>query len=131
MFEKAKYKKKPKSALQLEYDLFYMPFGVESELTSRTVYPISSMLVERGSNLVIEYEMLSMPKTAPIAQGVLWTFLQGLEVRPSKIFVSKELRPILQPLAKIVGVELIESELPCIREVREFLKTMSMDLFEE
>ncbi|MCY9547024.1 DUF7309 domain-containing protein [Lysinibacillus xylanilyticus] len=58
MFEKAKYKKKPKSALQLEYDLFYMPFGVESEETIRTVYPISCMLVERGSNLVIEHEML-------------------------------------------------------------------------
>ncbi|MGE7910804.1 DUF7309 domain-containing protein [Lysinibacillus xylanilyticus] len=131
MFEKAKYKKKPKSALQLEYDLFYMPFGVESEETNRTVYPISCMLVERGSNLVIEHEMLSMPKTPPMAQGVLWTFLQGLEVRPSKIFVSKELRPMLQPLAKIVGVELVESELPCIREVRDFLKTVPMNLFGE
>jgi len=66
-----------------------------------------------------------------MAQGVLWTFLQGLEVRPSKIFVSKELRPMLQPLAKIVGVELVESELPCIREVREFLKTVPMNLFGE
>ncbi|MEY9971833.1 hypothetical protein ABH966_002206 [Lysinibacillus sp. RC46] len=131
MFEKAKYKKKPKSALQLEYDLFYMPFGVESEETNRTVYPISGMLVERGSNLVIEHEMLSMPKTPPIAQGMLWAFLQGLEVRPSKIFVSKELRPMLQPLAKIVGVELVESELPGIREVREFLKTVPMNLFGE
>lgn len=131
MFEVAKYKKKPKSTLQLEYDLFYMPFGVESEETNRTVYPISCMLVERGSNLVIEHEMLSMPKTPPMAQGVLWTFLQGLEVRPSKIFVSKELRPMLQPLAKIVGVELVESELPCIREVRDFLKTVPMNLFGE
>ncbi len=131
MFEKAKYKKKPKSALQVEYDLFYMPFGVESEDTNRTIYPISCMLVERGSNLVIEHEMLSMPKTPPMAQGVLWTFLQGLEVRSSKIFVSKELRPMLQPLAKIVGVELVESELPCIREVREFLKTVPMNLFGE
>ncbi|MFJ6210195.1 DUF6930 domain-containing protein [Lysinibacillus sp. NPDC092081] len=130
MFEKAKYKKKPKSALQLEYDLFYMPFGVETEETNRTVYPIAGMLVERGSNLVIEHEMLSMPKTPSIAQGVLWAFLQGLEVRPSKVFVSKELRPILQPLAKIVGVELVESKLPCIREVRDFLKTVPMDLFE-
>ncbi|MCY9547023.1 hypothetical protein [Lysinibacillus xylanilyticus] len=48
---------------------------------------------------------------------MLWAFLQGLEVRPSKIFVSKELRPMLQPLAKTVGVELVESELPYIREV--------------
>lgn len=131
MFEKAKYKKKPKSALQLEYDLFYMPFGVESEETNRTVYPISGMLVERGSNLVIEHELLPMPKTPPIAQGLLWAFLQGLEVRPSKIFVSKELRPMLQPLAKVLGVELVESELPGIREVRDFMKTMPMDLFEE
>ncbi|MGY3186587.1 hypothetical protein ACVWXS_001288 [Lysinibacillus sp. TE18511] len=38
---------------------------------------------------------------------------------------------MLQPLAKNVGVELVESELPCIREVREFMKNMSMDLFEE
>lgn len=131
MFEKAKYKKKPKSPLQLEFDLFYMPFGVESEETNRTVYPVAGMLVERGSNLVIEHELFPMPKTPPIAQGVLWAFLQSLEVRPSKIFVSKELSPMLQPLAKIVGVELGESELPCIREVREFMKNMSMDLFEE
>lgn len=131
MFEKAKYKKKPKSALQVEYDIFYMPFGVESEETSRTVYPLAGMLVERGSNLIIEHELFPMPKTPPIAQGVLWAFLQGLEVRPSKIFVSKELRPMLQPLAKIVGVELVESELPGIREVREFMKDMSMDLIEE
>lgn len=131
MFEKAKYKKKPKSALQVEYDVFYMPFGVESEETSRTVYPLAGMLVERGSNLIIEHELFPMPKTPPIAQGVLWAFLQGLEVRPSKIFVSKELRPMLQPLAKIIGVELVESELPSIREVREFMKDMSMDLIEE
>lgn len=131
MFEKAKYKKKPKSALQVEYDLFYMPFGVEVEETNRIVYPISGMLVERGSNLVIEHEMFSMPKTPQMAQGVLWTFLQGLEVRPIKIFVSKELRPMLQPLAKVLGVELVESELPGIREVRGFLTTVPMDLFQE
>ncbi|MGE7696670.1 DUF7309 domain-containing protein [Lysinibacillus sp. NPDC094177] len=131
MFEKAKYEKKPKSALQLEYDLFYMPFGVEMEETNRTVYPIAGMLVERASNLVIEHELFSLPKTPPIAQGVLWSFLQSLEVRPSKIFVSKELRPILQPLAKIVGIELVESELPGIREVKEFMKTVPMDLFEK
>ncbi|MGY3186588.1 hypothetical protein ACVWXS_001289 [Lysinibacillus sp. TE18511] len=75
MFEKAKYKKKPKSPLQLEYDIFYMPFGVESEETNRTVYPIAGMLVERGSNLVIEHELFPVPKTPPIAQGVLWAFL--------------------------------------------------------
>ncbi|WP_433595410.1 DUF7309 domain-containing protein [Lysinibacillus xylanilyticus] len=131
MFEVAKYKKKPKSALQLEYDLFYMPFGVESEETNRTVYPISGMLVERGSNLVIEHEMLSKPRKPPTVQGVLWAFLQGLELRPSKIFVSKELRPMLQPLAKIVGAELVESELPCIREVRGILETVRMNLFGE
>ncbi|MFT9817763.1 DUF6930 domain-containing protein [Lysinibacillus sp. NPDC056185] len=131
MFEKAKYKKKPKSALQVEYDVFYMPFGVESEETNRTVYPIAGLLVERGSNLVIEHELFPMPKTPPNAQGVLWAFLQGLEVRPSKVFVSKELSPMLQPLAKIIGVELVESELPYIREVREFMNNMSMDLIEE
>ncbi|MEB2300424.1 plasmid pRiA4b ORF-3 family protein [Lysinibacillus xylanilyticus] len=131
MFEKAKYKKRPKSALQLEYDLFYMPFSVEVEETNRTVYPIAGMLVDLGSNLVIEHEMFPISKTPPAAQGVLWAFLQSLEVRPSKIFVSKELRPMLQPLAKIVGVELVESELPGIREVRDFMKTMPMNLFGE
>lgn len=131
MFEKAQYKKKPRSALQLEFDLFYMPYGVEMEEMNRTVYPIVGIIVERGSNLVIGHEMFPMPKTPPAAQGVLWAFLQSLEVRPSKIFVSKELRPMLQPLAKIVGVELVESELPGIREVRDFMKTMPMDLLEE
>ncbi len=131
MFEKAQYKKKPKSALQLEYDLLYLPFGVEIEQTNRTVYPIVGMLVERGSNLVIEHEMFPMPKTPQIAQGVLWAYLQNIEIRPSKIFVSKELRPILQPLAKIIGVELVESELPGIQEVKEFMKNTPMDLFEE
>lgn len=131
MYEKAQYKKKPKSALQLEYDLFYMPYSVEMEEMNRTVYPTVGIIVERGSNLVIEHEMFPMPKTPPAAQGVLWAFLQGLEVRPSKVFVSKELRPMLQPLAKIVGVELVESELLGIREVREFMKSMPMDLIEE
>lgn len=132
MFEKAKYKKKPKSALQVEYDLFYMPFGVEVEEIDRTVYPTAGMLVDRGSNFVIEHEMLPIPKTAQIAQSLLWTFLQNMDVRPSKLFVSKELRPILQPLAKIIGIELVESELPAIREVREFMmKTVPMDLLEE
>jgi len=88
------------------------------------------VLVERGSNLVIEHELLPMPKTPPIAQSLLWAFLQGLEVRPSKIFVSKELSLMLQPLAKVVGVELVESELPCIREVREILTTVPMNFLE-
>lgn len=129
MFEKAQYKKKPKSALQLEYDLFYMPFGVEMEQTNRYVYPIVGILVERGSNLVIGHEVVPMPKTPPMAQSIFWAYLQGLEVRPSKIFVSKEVRPMLQPLAKVLGVELVESELPGIREVRKFMKNMPMDLF--
>lgn len=37
---------------------------------------------------------------------------------------------MLQPLAKIVGVELVESELPCIREVRDFLTTVPINFFE-
>ena len=131
MFEKAQYKKKPKSAVQLEYDVFYMPFGVESELTNRTVYPIIGMLVERGSNMVIEHELFPMPKTPPIAQSILWAYLKSFEIRPNKIFVSKELKPMLQPLAKIIGIELVESELPGIREVREFMENMPVDLFEE
>jgi len=106
-----------------------MPFGVEMEQTNRTVFPIVGILVERGSNLVIGHEVVSMPKTPPMAQSFFWAFLQGLEVRPSKIFVSKEVKPMLQPLAKILGVELVESELPGIREVREFMGNMPMDLF--
>ncbi|MFJ8458926.1 DUF6930 domain-containing protein [Lysinibacillus xylanilyticus] len=80
--------------------------------------------------MVIGHEMFPMLKTPPIAQGVLWAFLQSLEVRPSKIFVSEELRPMLQPLEKIVGVELVESELPGIREVREFMIATPMGLIE-
>ena len=77
MFEKAQYKKKPKSALQLEYDLFYMPYSVEMEEMNRTVYPTVGIIVERGSNLVIEHEMFPMPKTPPAAQGVLWAFYKA------------------------------------------------------
>lgn len=128
VFEKAQYKKKPKSSLQLEYDLSYMPFGVEMEQSDRIVYPIVGILVERGSNLVMEHEMIPMLKIPPIIQSNLWSFLQGLAVRPSKIFVSKELRPILQPLTKVLGLELVESGLPGIQEVKEFMKAMQMDI---
>lgn len=75
--------------------------------------------------------MFPMLKTLPIAQSILWAYLQSLEVRPNKIFVSKEVKPMLQPLAKVVGVELVESELPSIREVGEFMKAMPMGLIEE
>lgn len=75
--------------------------------------------------------MFPTPKTPPIAQIILWAYLQSLEVRPSKIIVSKEVKPMLQPLAKIVWVELVESELSGIRDVREFMKAMPMDLIEE
>ncbi|MGE7915913.1 DUF6930 domain-containing protein [Lysinibacillus xylanilyticus] len=81
--------------------------------------------------MVIGHEMFPMPKTPPIAQSVLWAYLQSLEVRPSKIFVSKEVKLMRQPLAKIVGGELVESELPGIREVKEFMKAMPMGLIEE
>ncbi|MEX3747320.1 hypothetical protein [Lysinibacillus xylanilyticus] len=72
-----------------------------------------------------------MLKTPPIAQSILWAYLHSLEVRPNKIFISKEVKTDASTTSKNCRVELVESELPGIREVREFMKAMPMGLIEE
>ena len=51
--------------------------------------------------------------------------LKELTVRPRKIFVTEETKRILKPVAKLVRIELVASELPNVEEFKEMIKVNS------
>lgn len=129
-FEVAQYKRKEKSAIQLEYDLFYLPFAIEQN-GGEAIYPLMGLLVERGSNIVIGYEMVPLRKDPLILQSLLWLYLKELDVRPSKIYVSQDNVAIIQPLITLLGLTVHVSDLSAIEVVRQYMVEMPDELFDE
>ena len=115
--EMAQVKKKPKSSQQLEFDLFYMPYPV-SENGERPMYPVLYMVADRGIQQIVGQDMIPFPKTTHMQQSVFWSLLKELPMKPAKFYVTKEMKQALQPVAKLVGVELVASQLPIIKEFK-------------
>ena len=115
-----KVKKKPKSALQAEFDCLYLPFPV-SEQGERPIYPLINIIVDHSTGAVLANEVIPFPKHSFVQQQLFWKVLKEMPSLPSKIYVTKETQHILKPLAKLVGIELVVSELPKIKDLKEML----------
>lgn len=115
--ELAQVKKKPKSSYQFEFDLFYMPFPV-SENGERPIYPVITVVADRGTQQIIGQDMIPFPKTTHMQQSIFWNLLKELSMKPAKFYVTKEMKQALQPVAKLAGIELVVSQLPIIKEFK-------------
>lgn len=123
-FEQKKFKRKPKVALQVEFDLFYLPFLIEDEHSGLGIYPLTIAVLDRATGEVIAHDIIPMTKTVEETQQLFWDFLNEIPIRPAKIYVSKQMKGYLLAVAKLVGMELVESELPGIQEFKEYVKSM-------
>ncbi len=121
--EKAQLKKKPKSTVEIEFDLFYLPYAVAEE-GERALFPVLFVVMHSVSGEVLVHDMMPFPKLPFIQQQMFWQMLLEMPVLPSNVLVRKEMSQILQPLAKIAGVELVVSELPHIRHLRGIINEM-------
>lgn len=120
--ERAQFKRKRKVALQLEYDLFYLPHVVPSpEDEERLIYPIMCVAFDRLTGEALYNDIVPLPKVDYIQQQMFWKFMDELPVRPSKVFVKKEAMEVLAQVAKLLGVELVMSELPNVRNFKEMM----------
>lgn len=122
--EKMQFKRKPKHNLQVELDLFYLPFLIQEEMDDRPVYPLVLAVMDRITGEVISHEVMPFPKLTVVCQQLFWAFLHEFPVKPSKVFVSKDMKNHLAAVAKEVGIELVESELPGLSEFKEAMKMM-------
>ena len=121
--ERAQYKRKPKEKLQLEFDLFYLSNPVAPEkLGEREKFPVVCVALERGTGDVIAHNVIPFPKVPFITQQLFKDFVMEMPFRPNKIFVSKEVKEVLQPLCKLLAIELVGSELPNVQLFKEFME---------
>lgn len=120
--ERAHYKRKQKVALQLEFDLFYLPYTMPSEEDDELlIYPLVCAAFDRTTGEAIYHDVLPFPKLAFTQQQMFWQLLKELPIRPSKIYVNKETKEVLGQLAKLLGVDLVQSELPNVRSFKEMM----------
>lgn len=98
-----------------------MPYAVDGE-DERPLYPLINIIVNHTTGEVIHHEIVPFPKHSFVQQLLFWNMLKDLAVLPSKIFVSAEVCRILMPVAKLVGIELVVSELPNVDEFKVMLK---------
>ena len=120
--ESAQFKRKRKVALQLEYDLFYLPHVVPlPEDEERLIYPLMCVAFDRSTGEALYNDIMAFPKVDSIQQQMFWKFLKEMPVRPSKVFVKKEAMEVLGQIAKLLGVELVKSELPNVRNFKELM----------
>lgn len=122
--ERTHIKRKQKVALEIEYDLFYLPYAVSENDSQRPVYPLLYVVLDRMTGEVLVNDLFPFPKIPMFLQTAFWEMLKEIPVRPNKVFVKKEMKEILQPVAKLIGIELVVSELPQIRELKEYMSQM-------
>lgn len=123
--ERAQYKRKQKAALPLEFDLFYLPYTMPSvEDEELLIYPVVCVAFDRTTGEAIYHDVLPFPKVAFTQQQMFWQLLKELPIRPSKVYVSKEIKEVLGQLAKLLGVELVQSELPNVQSFKEMIATV-------
>lgn len=116
----AKVKKKEKSTLQMEFDLFYMLSGMVND-DGVLVYPLVHAVADHVTGELIGYDLIPLPKYPVVQQQLFLQLLLEFPVLPQKILVTRDLKHTLQPVAKLFKVELVESTLPAISEFRETL----------
>lgn len=120
--ERAQFKRKPKVALQLEFDLFYLPHVVPSdEDENRLIYPVVCVAFDRTTGEALSHDILPFPKFEFIQQQMFWGLLKEMPVRPNKVYVNKGTKEVLAQLAKSIGVELVMSELPNVQNFKKFM----------
>lgn len=122
--ERTHIKRKQKVALEIEYDLFYLPYAISENESQRPVYPLLYVVLDRMTGELLVNDVFPFPKIPMFLQTAFWEMLKEIPIRPNKVFVNKEMKEILQPVAKLVGVELVISELPKIRELKEYMSQM-------
>lgn len=122
--EKMHYKRKPKHAVEIELDLFYLPYPVVENEDERPIYPLVFAVMDRTTDEVISHDIIPFPKIPINCQEILWGYLNEFPVKPSKVFVSKDMKGDLAAVAKVLGIELVESELPRLSDLKEMMKMM-------
>lgn len=123
--ERAHYKRKQKVELHLEFDLFYLPYTMPSdEDEEQLIYPVVCVAFDRMTGEAIYHDVMPFPKLALTQQQLFWQLLKELPIRPSKVYVSKETKEVLGQLAKMLGVELVQSELPNVRSFKEMMASV-------
>lgn len=120
-FEIAKFKKKQKSALEIELDYFYLQSITVNE-DERPIYPLIQVIADHSTGQIIGNEIIPFPKLSFIQQQLFWEMLKEFPVRPKKILVNKDTERILEPVANLVGIELVISTLPNIKDFKQMLK---------
>lgn len=116
-----KIKKKQKSALEIELEYFYLQSVTVNE-DEQLIYPLIQVIVDHSTGQVIGNEIIPFPKHSFIQQQLFLEMLKEFPVRPEKILVNEETKRILEPVAKLVGLELVTSALPNIKNLKEMLK---------
>lgn len=119
--EIAKLKKKPKSALEIELDNFYLQYTVVGP-DERPLYPLVNVIIDHMTGEIIHHDIIPFPKHSFVQQQLFWQTLNNLSVRPSKVFVAEEAYHFLKPIAKLVGIELVAGYLPHVEEFKEVIK---------
>ncbi|MEG0470872.1 MAG: hypothetical protein RR588_00910 [Solibacillus sp.] len=122
--EKMHYKRKPKHTVQIELDMFYLPFPIKEQEDERPIYPLVFAVMDKTIGEVISHDIIPFPKLTINCQEIFWGYLNEFPVKPSKVFVSKDMKGHLEAVAKVLGIELVESEIPGIHELKEMMKMM-------
>lgn len=117
--EKMHYKRKPKLALVLEFDLGNLP--VENGDTEGT-NPLELIVMNQQTGEIVAHDVLPLAKIPEHCQGVFWEVLRALPNRVMNMQVSKEMKAMLLPLEEVLEIKLVESNLPTIEEYRDFIK---------
>lgn len=130
--ERVQFKRKQKVQLQVEFEMFYLPYPVNDEEDGgRPYFPVVCVVMDRMTGEAMMHDILPFPKVSFTQQQTFWRLMIDFPVRPEKVFVTKEMKEVLTPLAKVLGVELVTSELPNIQEFKEFMLNMPPDFEEE
>lgn len=126
--ERAQFKRKQKVQLQMEFELFYLPYPVaDEEQEERPYYPVVCIVMDRMTGEVLAHDILPFPKVPFTQQQVFWKLMMEFPVRPEKVFVTKDMQKVLAPLAKLLNVELVVSELPNVQGFKEYMLSMPPD----
>lgn len=117
----AKIKKKQKSALEIEFAYFYLQSVTLNE-DGQPIYPLIQVVADHSTGQILGNEIIPFPKHSFVQQQLFWQMLKNFPVCPNKILVDKETHRILESVADLIGIELVISTLPNIKDFKEMLK---------
>ena len=130
--EKMQFKRKPKLAIILEFELMYFPFPVPTDVgEEHLIYPLMLVVLNRQTGEVIANDLLPFPKLPEFCQEVFWRLLLELPNRVDTFYVTKEMKDILEPVAKRLNIQLVASELTAITNLKYLMEQHTPFDFEE